>query len=144
MKGSSDRRRAARVRVCIPATVEVLGDMPAHGGFDTGYERLVVPTGLAGARFEAIIRDLSTSGARLSASELPSLLSRLSVVFSLPGYEKALAVCIVMWRRAKPATPSAHGDEPPDFEGFGVQFEAVDIGVRKCIADMVSRGPADV
>jgi hypothetical protein len=122
--------------------VEVLGDVPARGGFDPGYERLVVPSGAAGARFEATILDLSTTGARLSAGEPPPLLSRLSMTFSLPDYERALAVCVVMWRRDPSAAPPLHSDDPPGSAGFGVSFEAVDLGVRKCIADMVSRGAA--
>jgi hypothetical protein len=141
MNRPSDRRRAARVLVCMPATVEVLGDPPARGGFDAGYERLVVPADMAGARFEATIRDLSIDGARLSATQLPPLLSRLSLSFSLPGYERALAVCMVMWRRTTPEPSSPAAEEAPEAPGFGVLFEAVDIGVRKCIADLVSRSP---
>jgi hypothetical protein len=96
----------------MPASVEVLGDLPAQGGLDTGYERLVVPADVAEAR-----------------------------VFSLPGHERALAVCVVMGRRAQPADPPPHADEQSS-PIFGVSFEAVDLGVRKCIAEMVSRGPA--
>jgi hypothetical protein len=138
MNRPSDRRSAARVRVCIPATVDVLGDASAPGGFDTGYERLVVPADMAGARFDATILDISINGARLGGSKLPPLLSRLSLTFSLPGYERALAVCMVMWRRtaAEPHPPAS--DDSPGAPGFGVLFEAVDIGVRKCIADLVS------
>jgi hypothetical protein len=132
---STDRRRATRIQVSIPAKVEVLSDLPAHGGLDTGYERLVVPADLAGARFEATIWDLSTDGARMSAGTLPLLLSRLSVRFSLPEHGEVLAVCVVMWCRAQP--------EPPANSGFGVLFEAVDLGVRKCIADMVNRAPPE-
>jgi hypothetical protein len=141
MNRPSDRRRAARVRVRIPATVEVLGDPHAQGGYGTGYERLVAPADMAGARFDATIWDLSTNGARLSASELPPLLARLSLTFSLPGYERALAVCIVMWRKTTPEAGSPAAEDAPGAPGFGVQFEAVDIGVRKCIADLVSRSP---
>ncbi len=139
MNRPSDRRRAARVRVSIPASVEVLGDPHKQGGFDTGYERLVVPADMAGARFEATILDLSINGARLSASKMPALLSRLSLSFSLPGYGRALAVCMVMWRRT--AEAQAPGTESAGEPGFGVLFEAVDIGVRKCIADLVSQSP---
>jgi hypothetical protein len=141
MNRTSDRRRAARVRVSIPATVEVLGDPHKHGGFDTGYERLVVPADMAGARFDATILDLSINGARLGASKFPALLSRLSLAFSLPGYGGALAVCMVMWRRTTPEAQSAGSDAGQGELGFGVLFEAVDIGVRKCIADLVSRSP---
>jgi PilZ domain len=144
MNDATERRRAPRVRVHVPATVEVLGGLPAHGGLDTGYERLVVPAAMAGARFAAIIEDLSTTGARLGASELPPLLSRLSVVFSLPGHERALAACVVMWRREKGATSSAPAGALPESASFGVSFEALDLGVRKCIADMVSRDSAGV
>ncbi len=141
MNRPSDRRRAARVRVCVPASIEVLGEMPARGGFDTGYERLVVPADMAGSRFDATILDLSTNGARLSAANLPPLLSRLSVQFSLAGYGAALAVCIVMWRRSKPEGPPTNPDDGPGSPEFGVLFEAVDIGVRKCIGDLVGREP---
>jgi hypothetical protein len=141
MTRPSDRRRAARVRVCIPATVEVLGDPHAQGGFDAGYERLVVPADMAGARFDATIWDLSINGARLSASKLPALLSRLSLNFSLPGYERALVVSIVMWRRTTPEPGSPAAEDAPGAPGFGVLFEAVDLGVRKCIADLVARSP---
>jgi hypothetical protein len=139
MDRPSDRRRAVRIRVGIPATVEVLGDPHRQGGFDAGYERLVVPADMAGARFDATILDLSINGARLGTSNLPALLSRLSLTFSLPGYGRALAVCMVMWRRtaAEPQSPGSDAGEP----GFGVLFEAVDIGVRKGIADLVSASP---
>jgi hypothetical protein len=138
---SIDRRRATRIQVCIPATIEVLAGLPAHGGLDTGYERLVVPPELAGSRFEGTILDLSSDGARLSASNLPPLLSRLSVHFTLPDYGDTLAVCVVMWRRAPSAAPAPSPDEPQGASGFGVLFEVVDLGVRKCIADMVNRAP---
>jgi hypothetical protein len=119
--------------------VEVLGDPHAHGGFDTGYERLVVSADMAGARFDATIWDLSIDGARLSAGKLPPLLSRLSLTFSLPGYERSLAVCMVVWRRTTPDPGSPAAADAPGAPGFGVLLEAVDIGVRKCIADLVSR-----
>jgi hypothetical protein len=66
------------------------------------------------------------------------------VVFSLPGYERALAVCVVMWRREKGAISPTSAGALPESATFGVSFEAVDLGVRKCIADMVSRGSAEV
>jgi hypothetical protein len=144
MNRTSDRRRAARVRVSIPATVEVLGDPHKQGGFDTGYERLVVPADMAGARFDATILDLSINGARLGASTFPALLSRLSLAFTLPGYGRALAVSIVMWRRTTPEAQSPGSDAGQGEPGLGVLFEAVDIGVRKCIADLVSSSPESV
>jgi hypothetical protein len=141
MNHPSDRRRAARVRVSIPATVEVLGDPHRQDGLDTGHERLVVPADKAGARFDATILDLSINGARLGASHFPPLLSRLSLTFSLPGYERALVVCMVMWRRTA-AEPQPVGSDAGQGEpGFGVLFEAVDFGVRKGIADLVSDSP---
>jgi hypothetical protein len=144
MNRPSDRRRAARVRVSVPATVEVLGDPHKHGGFDAGYERLIVPAEMAGARFDATILDLSINGARLGASKVPPVLSRLSLTFSLPGYDRALAVCIVMWRRTASEPQSPGSDAGPGAPEFGVLFEAVDIGLRKCIADLVSRSPESV
>jgi hypothetical protein len=141
MNRPSDRRSAVRVRVRIPATVEVLGDPHEQPGFDAGYERLVVPGDMAGARFDATICDLSINGARLSASKLPPQLSRISLSFSLPGYERVLAVCMVMWRRTTPEAGTPGSEDSPGEPGFGVSFEAVDVGVRKCIADLVSRSP---
>ena len=146
MTSPSDRRQAARVRVRVPATVEVLGDTPARGVLDTGYDGLVGAGDMAGTRFDATIWDISTNGARLGASKLPPLMSRLSIRFSLPGYDMALAVCVVMWRRSEPASPPQDG-EPPGSPGFGVRFEALDLGARRRIAELVaetaSREPAD-
>lgn len=140
MQKGIERRRVARIPVHIPATVEVIAGAPEGRAMDAGYECVSVPNQMAGQRFEAMVRDISVNGARLSARLIPPLLARISLAFEMPGYGMALAMCIVLWRRGP-----VFGD-PPDGEslepgevGFGVLFEAVDLAVRKTIAEMVER-----
>jgi hypothetical protein len=79
MSSARERRREVRIAVQLPATVQVLAEPPSRRQFDPSYERIAIPTELAGDRFEATICDLSVNGAMLAAKTVPPLLSRLSV-----------------------------------------------------------------
>jgi hypothetical protein len=135
-----DRRRAARIAVDIPATVELLGRQGFGAPMDPGYESFPVPNPTASQRFEGVVRDLSVDGAQLAAAVAPPLLSRLSLSFVLPGYGVALAMCVVRWRReAGASAPGAAGEGQSSMATCGVLFEAVDLAVRRTIADLVNK-----
>jgi hypothetical protein len=137
---SRDRRRAARIQVCIPTTVEVLGDLSGKPAAAPGYERVAIPDELRGARFEAIIWDLSINGARLGATTVPPLLSRLLFTFALAEYGATVAVGIVMWRRTSPARETERVEEGGALQpGFGVLFEAIDPHARLAISQWIQR-----
>ena len=124
-----DRRRAVRVPVEIEAVAELLDAVPWLGPVSKG----AVSHELAGRRFPTTIVDLSTQGARLLTSDPPSLMSRVSLVFDVPGHGSTLAACVVMWRQ--PAPPLS---EPGTRGSFGVQFEALDFAARSRIAALSS------
>ncbi|MGA2447236.1 MAG: PilZ domain-containing protein [Polyangiaceae bacterium] len=139
-----DRRRAVRIAVDIPATVEILGRQNVGASMDPGYEAFPVPNPTVSRRVEGVLRDLSVDGAQLAVPVAPPLLSRLSLSFVLPGYGVALAMCVVRWRRdAQAAAPDAGLEGPPAMATCGVLFEAVDLAVRRTIATLVDRAVAD-
>jgi hypothetical protein len=129
-----DRRRAARIPVDIPATVETLGRALGGALMEPQFERISVLEPSISRKFDAIVRDLSVDGAQLTAAFAPPLLTHLSLSFVLPGYGVALAMCIVRWR--KDAGPE-NADGPPSPAAFGVLFEAVDLAVRRTISEIV-------
>ena len=118
-----------RVPVEIEAVAELLDAVPWLGPVSKG----AVSHELAGRRFPTTIVDLSTQGARLLTSDPPSLMSRVSLVFDVPGHGSTLAACVVMWRQ--PAPPLS---EPGTRGSFGVQFEALDFAARSRIAALSS------
>jgi hypothetical protein len=139
-----DRRRAVRIAVDIPATVEILGRQIGGAPMDPGYEVFPVPNPTASRRVEGVLRDLSVDGAQLAVPVAPPLLSRLSLSFVLPGYGVALAMCVVRWRRDAVAIAADAGSEGQvSMATCGVLFEAVDLAVRRTIAALVDRALAD-
>jgi len=144
MRQGMDRRRAARIAVDIPATVEILGRQSPGAPMDPGYESFPVPNPPASQRIEGVLRDLSVDGAQLAAAIAPPLLSRLSLSFVLPGYGVALAMCVVRWRRDAEAIPlgERREDQSP-MATCGVLFEAVDLAVRRRIGELVDLALAD-
>ncbi len=139
-----DRRRAARIVVDIPATVELLGRQSPGAPMDAGYESFAVRSPTVSQRFEGVLRDLSVDGAQLAAPVAPPLLARLSLSFVLPGYGIALAMCVVRWRKEAGASPGvALGEAALPMATCGVLFEAVDLAVRRTIADLVNRALVD-
>ena len=145
MNRASERRRAVRVQVRIPAVIEVLGSQP--GRFDPDYESLAIPNEFAGRRFEGTILDLSVNGARVMSPIIPAVMSRLSLSFDVPGFGSTLAACLVMWRRTTPAIsmPPVEGGSQGEATqgGFGVLFEAFDLMARLAIAQLAATAEAE-
>ena len=135
-----ERRRFVRVTVDIPATVQLLGQGAGGPEIDPGYERMSISTVRSLRNVDATVRDLSVNGAQVVAPVAPPLMAQLSLSFPLPGYGMALAMCVVLWRReAGQDQPPAQGPGQPALATFGVMFEAVDLEVRRTIADIVAR-----
>ena len=80
----SELRRAARLVVNAPAIVESIGQGPMHlhPNLAAVFRRVQADPTTVGQRFPAVVRDLSTNGAFISAAPLP-LLSRVAVKFEL-------------------------------------------------------------
>jgi hypothetical protein len=135
---SQDRRRATRIDVDFIARIEVLGEPTVEPlpNFVT-YERVPVPTEMAGRRFQGRIRDISINGARVTADEIPPLLSRLAVQFVLPGFGQAVVLGLLMWRRA--AAEVLRPEQPPLAleQSFGFLFEAASLETRQAIAMLI-------
>jgi len=89
-------------------------------------------------RFPAVVRDLSTNGAFISAEPLP-LLSRVAVKFELKGVGNVDAVGWVLWQRSEDCQlPTAAGSVTLP-RGFGVLFESIPLEIRSAIAALVAR-----
>jgi hypothetical protein len=124
---NDERRKATRLRVEIPTTVEAIAataqDLPPE--LEAVYER-VQPTradvGKPPAMF--IVRDISSNGAFLEGPPV-ALMSRIR--FKLPiGGANPEAIGWVLWRRVAPCTVGNATLEP----GIGVLFEAFPLDMR--------------
>jgi hypothetical protein len=134
-------RRAARLVINAPAIVESIGQGPMqlHPNLAAVFRRVEADDSTIGKRFPAVVRDLSTNGAFISAPPLP-LLSRVAVKFELKGVGSVDAVGWVLWQRAADCelpTPQGTMTLP---KGFGVLFESIPLEIRTAIANLVARG----
>jgi hypothetical protein len=148
----SELRRAARLVVNAPAIVESIGQGPMHlhPNLAAVFRRVEADPTTIGQRFPAVVRDLSTNGAFISATPLP-LLSRVAVKFELKTIGSVDAVGWVLWQRAEdcelPAQTGQTGPAAPPGQagmitlpkGFGVLFESIPLEIRSAIAALVSR-----
>src|ERR1700760_2047239 len=77
-------RRAARLVINAPAIVESIGQGPMqlHPHLAAVFRRVEADASTLGQRFPAVVRDLSTNGAFISAPPLP-LLSRVAMKFEV-------------------------------------------------------------
>ena len=132
-------RRAQRLVVNAPCVIESIGQaaMQLHPNLARVFRRVDADKSSVGTKFPAMIRDLSTNGAFISAPPLP-LLSRVAVKFELKGVGSVDAVGWVLWQRAADCElPTAQGTMTLP-KGFGVLFEAIPMDTRAAIAAMVS------
>ena len=134
-------RRAARLVINAPAIVESIGQGPMqlHPNLAAVFRRVEADATTLGKRFPAVVRDLSTNGAFISAPPLP-LLSRVAVKFELKGVGPVDAVGWVLWQRAADCElPTTQGTMTLP-KGFGVLFESIPLEIRTAIANLVARG----
>jgi len=136
----SELRRAQRLVINAPAIVESIGQGPMHlhPNLAAVFRRVQADATTIGKRFPAVVRDLSTNGAFISAPPLP-LLSRVAVKFDVKSIGAIDAVGWVLWQRASDCdlpTPSGVVTLP---KGFGVLFESIPLEVRSAIAALVAR-----
>ncbi|HEY0479852.1 MAG TPA: PilZ domain-containing protein [Kofleriaceae bacterium] len=136
----SELRRAARLVINAPAIVESIGQGPMHlhPNLAAVFRRVQADATMIGKRFPAVVRDLSTNGAFISAPPLP-LLSRVAVKFDLKGVGAVDAVGWVLWQRTEDCElpgPTSSISLP---KGFGVLFESIPLEIRSAIAALVAR-----
>ena len=143
----SELRRAVRLVVNAPAIVESIGQGPMHlhPNLAAVFRRVQADATTIGKRFPAVVRDLSTNGAFISAPPLP-LLSRVAVKFELKTIGSVDAVGWVLWQRAEDCelpvtTPTSAGQSGTILlpKGFGVLFESIPLEIRSAIATLVAR-----
>jgi hypothetical protein len=136
----SELRRAARLVVNAPVIVESIGQGPVHlhPNLAAVFRRVQADATTVGKRFPAVVRDLSTNGAFISAPPLP-LLSRVAMKFELKGIGAIDAVGWVLWQRAEDC--ELPGPAGPILlpKGFGVLFESIPLEIRSAIAAAVAR-----
>lgn len=138
-------RREARIGVSWDVAVEKLGerDQRLPPGLAEVYERVKADPTSIGTRFALTIRDVSMNGAFVEGEPLP-LLSRVAMVFDLPGFRKVEAVGWVMWRRKDKCTITR--DDGATLElgaGFGVLFEWLSLEARLEIARRIARNQTE-
>jgi hypothetical protein len=135
-----EQRHAIRINVNIPTVVEVLPqrEVTLHPAVARVYERVTPSTEMAGRRFPAALRDLSTNGAFVAGTALP-LLSRVSFSFALEGHGQVEALGWTLWRRSADCEIERDdGQKVLLSSGFGVLFEAISLEARQVIARLVS------
>lgn len=137
---SSDIRRAARLVVNAPAVVESIGhgSVQLHPNLAKVFRRVDADQGSIGTKFPAVVRDLSTNGAFISATPLP-LLARVALKFEVKGIGQIDAIGWVLWQRTGECelpSPMASTTLP---RGFGVLFEAIPLETRTAIAQLVQQ-----
>ena len=136
----SELRRAQRLVINAPAIVESIGQGPMHlhPNLAAVFRRVQADATTIGKRFPAVVRDLSTNGAFISAPPLP-LLSRVAVRFDVKNIGAIDAVGWVLWQRAEDCElPLATGTVALP-KGFGVLFESIPLEIRSAIAALVAR-----
>ena len=132
----SDSRRAPRLVVNAPAVVESIGQasMSLHPNLQRVFKRVDADKTSLGAKFPAVVRDLSTNGAFISGEPLP-LLSRVAVKFEVRGVGTVDAIGWVLWQR----TDDCQVQSTTLPRGFGVLFEAIPMETRAAIAALVHK-----
>lgn len=133
----TDARRAPRLVVNAPAFVESIGQVPMqlHPTLAAVFRRVDADTSAIGAKYPAIVRDLSTNGAFVTGEPLP-LLSRVAMKFDVRGIGNVDAIGWVLWQRTEDCElPGPDGSLLP--RGFGVLFEAIPMETRNAIAQLV-------
>jgi hypothetical protein len=136
----SELRSAQRLVINAPAIVESIGQgaMQLHPSLAAVFRRVDADTSTVGQRFPAVVRDLSTNGAFISATPLP-LLSRVAVKFEIKGVGAVDAIGWVLWQRTSDCElPSPSGSITLP-RGFGVLFESIPLEIRSAIASLVTR-----
>ncbi len=134
-------RREARIGVSWKVAVEKLGerDQNLPPGLAEVYERVKAESTAVGARHQLTIRDVSMNGAFLEGESLP-LLSRVAMVFEVPGFRQVESVGWVMWRRRDSCTITREDGEKLTLgAGFGVLFEWLSLEARLEIARRIAR-----
>lgn len=136
----SELRRAARLVVNAPAIVESIGQgaMHLHPNLAAVFRRVDADMTTFGRRFPAVVRDLSTNGAFISADPLP-LLTRVAVKFDVKGVGAVDAIGWVLWQRADDCELPGPGGPVTLPKGFGVLFESIPLETRSAIAALVAR-----
>ena len=136
----SELRRAARLVINAPAIVESIGQgaMQLHPNLAAVFRRVDADITTVGQRFPAVVRDLSTNGAFISATPLP-LLTRVAVKFEIKHLGPVDAIGWVLWQRTQDCElPSPSGTIVLP-RGFGVLFESIPLEIRSGIASLVTR-----
>jgi hypothetical protein len=136
----SELRRAARLVINAPAVVESIGQgaMLLHPNLAAVFRRVEADPTTLGQRFPAVVRDLSTNGAFISAAPLP-LLTRVAIKFEIKGIGAVDAIGWVLWQRTEDCElPSPTGSITLP-RGFGVLFESIPLEIRSSIAALVAR-----
>jgi|SRR3954468_22119199 hypothetical protein len=136
----SELRRAQRLVINAPAIVESIGQgaMQLHPNLAAVFRRVDADTATLGHRFPAVVRDLSTNGAFISATPLP-LLSRVAVKFEIKNVGSVDAIGWVLWQRTEDCELPAPTGSITLPRGFGVLFESIPLEIRAAIAGLVSR-----
>jgi len=132
----SDVRRAPRLVVNAPAVVESIGQasMALHPNLARVFKRVDADKSAIGAKFPAVVRDLSTNGAFISGDPLP-LLSRVALKFEVRSVGTIDAIGWVLWQR----TDDCEVQATTLPRGFGVLFEAIPMETRSAIAALVHK-----
>jgi hypothetical protein len=134
------RRRDARITVDWSVVAEKIHeiDQKLPPPLAKVYERVTAdPTDL-GKRLTLHVRDISVNGAFIEGEALP-LLSRVAMVFDVPGFRRVEAVGWVLWRRKDKCTIESDGKKVELGAGFGVVFEWISLDARLEIARRVAK-----
>ncbi len=139
------RRREARISVSWPCTVEKIAERPAQlpPTLAAVYERVVAEPSGIGQRHQLVLADVSMNGAFVEGEALP-LLSRVAMVFEVPGYRRVEAVGWVLWRRRDKCSVPGKDGKPVELPpGSGVLFEWLSLEARLEIARRIARNLAE-
>ncbi len=120
MATMSNRRKSPRLYFDLPVSYEVL---PAHliqlpPELARVFQRVTPSEEGLGRRVEGRLRDLSSTGAFVAGAP-PPLLTRVGLIFGIPGFSRVEAIGWILWRRTEDVT--LDGKVLP--AGFGVLFE---------------------
>jgi hypothetical protein len=112
--------------------------MELHPNLAAVFRRVDADESTIGKRFPAVVRDLSTNGAFISATPLP-LLTRVAVKFEIKNIGPVDAVGWVLWQRTEDCELPAKNRTITLPKGFGVLFESIPLEIRSAIAALVQR-----
>ena len=146
MSDSSEKRRARRILLNVPALVEPIGmpDIRLHQNLVKVYQRVKPANDKVGTKIPGVIRDLSTNGAFIAGDPLP-LLSRIACTFPLDGHGQVEVLGWTLWRRSDDCeVPRADGSSVKLAKGFGVLFEAIPLDARIAIHKLVDQASQNV